>query len=155
MDWNLFCPKCCCVVDSFRSLKSVHNHYHCAFCATDYEAALDEYIAVAFTISPEIRTISFHDPLQLTAGDYFWHVRNTADGYYYVLLRAQRYRAQPQGTCVMRTKDLADPRWDGRLGLELGDFDWYAGLVTYWLEQGKTRQEIDDLLARMRAAQIG
>src|SRR6478672_5110243 len=32
MDWNLFCPKCCCVVDSFRSLKSVHNNYHCAFC---------------------------------------------------------------------------------------------------------------------------
>ncbi len=56
MDWNLFCPKCCCVVDSFRSLKSVHNHYHCAFCATDYEAVLDEYIAIAFTISPEIRT---------------------------------------------------------------------------------------------------
>src|SRR5688572_12393453 len=80
MDWNLFCPKCCCVVDSFRSLKSVHNHYHCAFCATDYEAALDEYIAIAFTISPEIRTISFHDPLQLPAWDYFYQVRNTADG---------------------------------------------------------------------------
>jgi Family of unknown function (DUF5939)/Adenylate and Guanylate cyclase catalytic domain len=80
MDWNLFCPKCCCVVDSFRSLKSVHNHYHCAFCATGYEAALDEYIAIAFTISPEIRTISFHDPVQLPAWDYFYQVRNTADG---------------------------------------------------------------------------
>jgi class 3 adenylate cyclase len=80
MDWNLFCPKCCCIVDSFRSLKSVQNHYHCAFCATDYEAALDEYIAIAFTISPDIRTISFHDPLQLPAFDYFYQVRNTADG---------------------------------------------------------------------------
>ena len=44
-------------------------------------------------------------------------VRNPADGYYYVLLRAQRYQAQPQGTCVMRTTDLAKPRswraWDG------------------------------------------
>jgi class 3 adenylate cyclase len=80
MDWNLFCPKCCCVVDSFRSLRSVHNHYHCAFCATDYEAVLDEYIAIAFTISPEIRTISFHDPLALPAFEYFYQVRNTADG---------------------------------------------------------------------------
>ena len=80
MDWNLFCPKCCCVVDSFRSLKSVHNNYHCAFCATDYEAALDEYIAIAFTVSHEIRNISFHDPLQLPAWDYFYQVRNTADG---------------------------------------------------------------------------
>jgi hypothetical protein len=44
-------------------------------------------------------------------------IRNPADGYYYVLLRAQRYQAQPQGVCVMRTTDLADPRswraWDG------------------------------------------
>jgi class 3 adenylate cyclase len=80
MDWNLFCPKCCCVVDSFRSLRGVHNHYHCAFCATDYEVALDEYIAIAFTISPEIRTISFHDPLKLSAFEYFFQVRNTPDG---------------------------------------------------------------------------
>ncbi len=44
-------------------------------------------------------------------------VRNPADDYYYVLLRAQRYQAQSPGTCVMRTTDLADPRswraWDG------------------------------------------
>src|SRR5829696_881939 len=80
MDWNLFCPQCCCIVESFRSLKSVHNHYHCGFCATDYEAALDEYIAIAFTISPEIRTISFHDPLQLPAFEYFYQTRNTPDG---------------------------------------------------------------------------
>jgi hypothetical protein len=44
-------------------------------------------------------------------------VRNDTDGYYYALLRVQRYGAQPQGTCVMRTTDLADPKswraWDG------------------------------------------
>jgi hypothetical protein len=44
-------------------------------------------------------------------------VHNAADGYYYALIRVQRYRAQPQGTCVMRTTDLADPKpwraWDG------------------------------------------
>jgi class 3 adenylate cyclase len=80
MDWNLFCPQCCCVVESLRSLRSVHNHYHCAFCAADYEAALDEYVAIAFTISPEIRNISFHDPQQLPAWEYFYQTRNTADG---------------------------------------------------------------------------
>ena len=32
MDWSLYCPQCCCVVESFRSLKSLHNHYHCPFC---------------------------------------------------------------------------------------------------------------------------
>ncbi len=36
-------------------------------------------------------------------------VRNDADDHYYALLRVQQYRDQPQGTCVMRTTDLADP----------------------------------------------
>jgi hypothetical protein len=44
-------------------------------------------------------------------------VRNPADDYYYALLRLARYQAQPQGTCLMRTTDLADPKswraWGG------------------------------------------
>src|SRR3712207_6655656 len=44
-------------------------------------------------------------------------VHNAAHGYYYALIRMQRYRTQPQGTCLMRTTDLADPgswrAWDG------------------------------------------
>ena len=80
MDWSLFCPQCCCVVESFRSLKSVHNHYHCPFCQVGYEAALDEYIAVTFTISPSIRKISFHDPDGLSAWDKFFKTQNTPDG---------------------------------------------------------------------------
>ncbi len=80
MDWLLVCPGCSTVVESFRSLKSVHNHYYCSFCQAHHEAALDEYIAVAFTVSPEIRDIVFHHPEQLSARDYVFKVRNTADG---------------------------------------------------------------------------
>src|SRR3984885_604047 len=80
MDWSLYCPQCCCVVESFRSLKSLHNHYHCAFCQVGYDAALDEYIAVAFTVSPGIRKIAFHEPDQLTAWDKFFKTQNTAEG---------------------------------------------------------------------------
>ena len=80
MDWSLYCPQCCCVVESFRSLKSLGNHYHCAFCQVGYEAALDEYIAVAFTVSPNIRETQFHDPDQLSAWDKFFKTLNTADG---------------------------------------------------------------------------
>jgi class 3 adenylate cyclase len=80
MDWSLFCPQCCCVVDSFRSLKSVHNHYHCPFCQVGYDAALDEYIAVTFTVSQNIRKIQFHDPDQLSAWDKFFKTQNTAEG---------------------------------------------------------------------------
>src|ERR1700743_3292902 len=80
MDWSLYCPQCCCVVESFRSLKGLHNHYHCAFCQVGYDAALDEYIAVAFTVSPNVRKIRFHDPDQLSAWDKFFKTQNTADG---------------------------------------------------------------------------
>jgi class 3 adenylate cyclase len=80
MDWSLYCPQCCCVVESFRSLKGLHNHYHCAFCQVGFEAALDEYIAVGFTVSPDIRKIAFHDPEQLPAWDKFFKTQNTADG---------------------------------------------------------------------------
>lgn len=80
MDWSLLCPQCCCVVESFRSLKGVHNHYHCPFCQVGYEAALDEYIAITFTVSPDVRKIQFHDPDQLSAWDKFFKTQNTAEG---------------------------------------------------------------------------
>ena len=62
MDWSLYCPQCCCVVESFRSLKSLHNHYHCAFCQVGYDAALDEYIAVASRQSYPQDTVSRSRP---------------------------------------------------------------------------------------------
>lgn len=44
-------------------------------------------------------------------------IRNEKDGYYYVLVRAQRYKAQPGGVCLLRTQDLSRPdswrAWDG------------------------------------------
>jgi iron(III) transport system substrate-binding protein len=46
-------------------------------------------------------------------------------------------------------EDLADPKYDGQLTLELGDYDWYMGLTDYWLEQGKSQDEIDQLFADM------
>ncbi|HYD05452.1 MAG TPA: DUF5939 domain-containing protein, partial [Reyranella sp.] len=80
MDWTLFCPQCCCVVESLRSLRGVHNHYHCSFCQVGYETALDEYVSVAFTIEPDVRAIAFHQPGQLSAWDNFIKVGNTRDG---------------------------------------------------------------------------
>ena len=57
MDWLLVCPMCSDVVESLRSLHSVHSHFHCPVCQTDYETVLDEYIVVTFTISPAVRRI--------------------------------------------------------------------------------------------------
>jgi class 3 adenylate cyclase len=77
MDWLLLCPLCSCVVDSFGSLRAVDNHYHCAMCQTDYEAQLDDYIAVTFTVAPTVRRIAFHDPAGLPARDYVVKYRVT------------------------------------------------------------------------------
>lgn len=46
-------------------------------------------------------------------------------------------------------EDLADPKYDGQLALELGDYDWYMALTDYWLEQGKSQEEVDQLFADM------
>jgi class 3 adenylate cyclase len=80
MDWLLVCPKCACVVESLSSLKELHHHYHCSMCQVGYEAALDDYIAVTFTVSPEIRAIPFHHPEQLSALDYCFKYGATRDG---------------------------------------------------------------------------
>jgi len=80
MDWLLLCPMCSDVVESFRSLRTLHSHYHCPLCQTDYEAALDDYIAVTFTVSPAVRRIRFHDPASLPVQDYAFVYKATSEG---------------------------------------------------------------------------
>ena len=46
-------------------------------------------------------------------------------------------------------EDLADPKYDGKLAMELGDYDWYLSLYGYWEKQGKTTAEIDKLFSDM------
>lgn len=40
-------------------------------------------------------------------------------------------------------KDFADPKWDGRITLEIGDVDWFAAVSKYYLDQGMTQEEVD------------
>ena len=42
-------------------------------------------------------------------------------------------------------EDLADPKYQGKITLEVSDSDWYANLTNYWLGQGKSQQEVDRL----------
>src|SRR5437764_2208661 len=79
MDWLLLCLSCACVVESFRSLKGVHNHYHCNICQGSYEANLDDLISVTFTVAADIREIAFHHPQDLTAADYVFKYNGTTD----------------------------------------------------------------------------
>src|ERR1700722_7230533 len=80
MDWMLVCPMCSDVVESFRSLRKMHTHFHCNLCQSDYDAALDDYITVTFTVSPAVRGIRFHNPAALSAWDYTFFYRMTPGG---------------------------------------------------------------------------
>ncbi|WP_028933567.1 ABC transporter substrate-binding protein [Pseudonocardia spinosispora] len=40
---------------------------------------------------------------------------------------------------------LADPKYRGKITIELSDSDWYANLTDYWLAHGKTQQQVDQL----------
>ena len=80
MDWQLVCPMCSDVVESFRSLRKLHTHFHCHLCQSDYDAALDDYITVTFTVSPAVRGIRFHKPDALSAWDYVFHHKLTPGG---------------------------------------------------------------------------
>jgi iron(III) transport system substrate-binding protein len=46
-------------------------------------------------------------------------------------------------------EDLADPKYDGILSIEVSDFDWYMALYGYYQEQGMEDAEIDQMWADM------
>ncbi len=70
MNWELFCPTCGEVVESFKSLRFLNAQYHCFICMANNNATLDDYISISFTILPEIREIVFHDPDSLSIEDF-------------------------------------------------------------------------------------
>src|SRR5262245_53564072 len=70
MTWNLLCPGCGAAVQSFGALRNVCAMFHCFLCSTDIETRLDDFVHVAFTVSPKIRTIPAHDVSTLSVEDY-------------------------------------------------------------------------------------
>ena len=55
----------------------------------------------------------------------------------------------PKGQEPKSWEELADPKWDGKLAMELEDVDWYKTLHDYWTENGKSAQEADKLFEDM------
>lgn len=55
----------------------------------------------------------------------------------------------PEGSQPKSWEDLADPKWDGALSLELGDVEWYKTLFEYWVEEGKTEEEAQKIFEDM------
>src|SRR6478752_6329529 len=75
LTWNVLCPGCSGVLDTYDTLKSLRpDDYHCGLCACGYEASVDEQVEVAFTVSPRVRRIAAHDPNSLPLWEYFKQV---------------------------------------------------------------------------------
>lgn len=131
MNWVLLCPVCSCVIDSFRALKNLNSHCRCTNCRIDLVAALDDMIAVTFTVNPAVRRIAYHDPETLSVEDYTFRYRMAAEGLI------------PDGTSFTRIKQMLsrglthlDPGEAVRLevtaepgGLRGSSFDGDAGFL--------------------------
>ena len=47
-------------------------------------------------------------------------------------------------------EELADPKWKGRISMEVGYVDWFAAMHDYYVEeQGKSEDEFTDLMTRL------
>jgi iron(III) transport system substrate-binding protein len=55
----------------------------------------------------------------------------------------------PAGQQPKSWEDLADPKWNGQLAMELSDYDWYLTLYEYWQQHGKSESEINRLFSEM------
>ncbi|MFC1975895.1 DUF5939 domain-containing protein [Chloroflexota bacterium] len=71
MEWHLTCAFCAHVVESFRDLTDLYTHFGCKVCSSVNDVALDDYIQVSFTISPQIRDIVFRHPESLSTEDFY------------------------------------------------------------------------------------
>ena len=56
----------------------------------------------------------------------------------------------PKGEEPKNFADFADPKWKGKLSLELGDWDWYMSMSSYLTEKkGMSQKEVDKLFKKI------
>jgi class 3 adenylate cyclase len=81
MDWLLICPRCACAVESFARLRAVLRRFRCPECHNEYEAAMDDFIAIYFSVSPQICAIRYHRPETLEPFDYMYGFKGVREGH--------------------------------------------------------------------------
>jgi hypothetical protein len=81
MDWHIVCPHCGFLIESLHSMGQLHTHNVCRVCGSERDYALDDYIQIAFSISPQVRDIRYHHPESLTIEDLYLNYRLSKDLY--------------------------------------------------------------------------
>jgi len=80
MNWDVICPQSGMVLDSFGALRTLRTHYVCGLCDVSGDTDLDDFIEVTFSVSPQVRSLPFHDPQSLSVEDFHWKLRFSNDG---------------------------------------------------------------------------
>ena len=80
MHWDILCPHSGLVLESFGKLRSLKSHFVCGLCDIDGETELDDFIEVAFSVSPQIRRLSLHDSDSVSVEDLHWKLRFATSG---------------------------------------------------------------------------
>ena len=60
-NWGVLCPSCGAFLTKKSGLRWLHTKKHCSLCQLDTTPSIDEQIEIAFTISPAVRSIRFHN----------------------------------------------------------------------------------------------
>ena len=72
MDWMIVCASCANVFNTFRTLEKLDPRYVCNLCSMDNSSDLDDYIQIGFSVSPQIRPISYYQPETLDIEDLYF-----------------------------------------------------------------------------------
>ncbi len=57
----------------------------------------------------------------------------------------------PTGEEPKSVEELADPKWKGKVSMEVGDVDWFTAMYDYYVANGKSEAEAEDLMTRIAA----
>jgi class 3 adenylate cyclase len=79
MNWDVICPQSGMVLDSFGALRTLKTHYACGLCDVTGDTDLDDFIEVTFSVSPQLRRLTFHDRDSLSVEDFHWKLRFSND----------------------------------------------------------------------------
>lgn len=80
MNWDVLCPQSGMVLDSFGTLRTLKTHYVCGLCDVTGQTDLDDFIQVTFSVAPQLRRLSFHEPKDLSIEDFHWKLRFSNTG---------------------------------------------------------------------------
>jgi len=119
MEWHMVCACCGHVFQNLRGMGDLHAHFVCNICRMENTIALDDFIQVAFTISPVIRPLAYHSPSSLSAYDYLFHYQLAVglDRYPLQISNESYLYQATRGLTYLEPNSEQELAWDASPGL--------------------------------------